>query len=147
MLNEPRLPLGYGLVLTTLVLQGHAGLDGRVVGVSLEGAARGVEAVIVDDLALERLRGAELQLFRGRQVAQLVLVLIGVPVLALRQVLRIERAKALDGHAASTLRHLVADFVEGRREHLLDGGPADAAALNHCGDEYSFVFSWGHRFK
>lgn len=144
MLNEPRLPLGYGLMLATLVFQRHSGADGRIVWMALEGAARGVEALVVDDLALKRSRGAELQALRGRQVAQLVLTLIGIDVLSLRDINGVERTETLDGHAASTLRHLEADLVEGGREHLLDGSPADAAALHHCGNEYAFIFSWTH---
>ena len=144
MLNEPRLPLGYGLVLAALIFQGHAGLDGRVVWMPLEGAARGVEAVIINDLTFERPRGAELHPLGGRQVAQLVLTLVGVPVLPLRQVLSIERAEALDGHAARALGHLEADLIERGRQNLLHRGPADAAALHHSGNEYAFVFSRTH---
>ena len=145
MFNESRLALRRGLVLATLVFQGHAGLDGRIIWMPLEGATRGVEALIVDDLALERLRRTELQLLGGWQVAQLVLALIGIPMLAFRQVLRVERAEALNGHAASALRHLEADLVERCRQDLLHRGTADAAALHHSGNEYSFIFSRTHR--
>ena len=147
MFNEPRLPLGYGLMLAALVLQGHAGADGRVVGVALEAAARGVEAAVVDNLSLELFCGAELQPLGGWQVAQLVLVLIGVPVFPLRQVLRIKGAEALDWHAARALGHLEADLVERGRQDLLHRGPADAAALHHSGHENAFIFSWRHRFE
>jgi len=146
-LHEYGLALRRGLVLAALVLQGHAGLDGRVVWVALEGAARGVEAMIFDNLSLKRLRGLELQPLGGRQVFQLVLVLVGVPMFTLRNVNGVERTEALNRHAARALRHLEADLVERRRQDLLHRGAADAAALHHCGNKYAFVFSWGHRFE
>ena len=59
-IHEDGLRLRRGLVLAALILQGHAGLDGRVVRMPLEGAAGGVESLVVDDLALKRLRGLEL---------------------------------------------------------------------------------------
>lgn len=119
-----------GLVLHLLALA-----DGGVVAVVNERAARWIELTGLDFTG-KVARGVELELLPGRELYQTVLTLIGVVILTRRDVDNTKGAERLDRNAwISALDQTAANLVEHMRQHGLDRGLADAAALDDIGGE------------
>lgn len=126
------LSLGDGGALLAVV---HlvAPTDGGVVGVLVESMARGVEAVGLD-LPTHVTGGFELQHTTLLQVNHLALTLVGVQVFALGLDDDTEGTEGVDGDAGVLiLGESVTELIEEGRQHLFDGGLADAAALGDVG--------------
>ena len=112
--------------LVGLVLSGTAGV---VLGVTGEGAARGVVGACLH-FAAHVGCGGELQALAGGHGAYLVAASVCVVILTFGDVDDGKGAERLDGDEVAALGELMTDFVEDGGQHLLYGGAADSAALH-----------------
>ena len=129
-----------------MIAQVVALADGGVVRMTGERAAAGVELPGIN-LAPQVACGGELDNLLRLDRLYLSLLAAVVQKLVLRTVDDGEGAQALNGYTVASFGELVAYLVEYMWQHRLDGGLADAAALDDGGGELLEVLLREHNFK
>ena len=117
-----------------------------VFGVTTERLATGIEDTGLQ-FTTEAAGWGKLQLFLGRQGAQLVGSLVGVEVLTLGNVDEGKGAETVDGYTELAFGELEAHLVDEGRQHLLYGGLTDAGTLGHGRSYFLEILLWKHILK